>query len=72
MVGLLALAHERVCEGELAAMITRDLEAGRLPDLDPLRASFAPATGDFPFVTVALASLGAYDEIAASGHGEAA
>jgi hypothetical protein len=72
MVGLLALAHERVCEGELAAMITRDLEAGRLPDLDALQASFAPATGDFPFVTVALAPLGAYDEIAASGQGEAA
>ncbi len=72
MVGLLAPAHERVCEGELAAMITRDLDAGRLPDLDALRASFTPATRDVPHVIIALASLGAYDEIAAAGQGEAA
>src|SRR6202044_1706789 len=31
MVGLLALAHERACEGELADLIAQDLDAGRLP-----------------------------------------
>ena len=38
MVGLLALAHERACEAELAQLLTRDLDAGRLPDLTALRA----------------------------------
>jgi hypothetical protein len=36
MVGLLALAHDRACEAELAHAIA-DLDAGCLPDLDRLR-----------------------------------
>ena len=36
MVGLLALAHERACEAELAEAIDTELDAGRLPDLDAL------------------------------------
>jgi len=72
MVGLLSLAHERACEGELADLIVQDLDAGRLPDLEALQGRFAPAPGDFPRVTVALASLSAYDEIAASSPGAVA
>jgi len=32
MVGLLALAHDRACEAELAAILDADLAAGKLPD----------------------------------------
>ncbi len=42
MVDLLALANERGCEAELADQLTADLDAGRLPDLNQLRAHFAP------------------------------
>jgi len=72
MVGLLALAHERACEGELADLIEHDLDAGRLPDLKALQEHFAPSIADIPKVTVDLASLAAYDEIAASHVGAAA
>ncbi len=34
MVGLLALAHDRACEAELAEAIDAELDAGRLPDLE--------------------------------------
>jgi ABC transporter substrate binding protein (PQQ-dependent alcohol dehydrogenase system) len=34
MVDLLALAHERGCEAELAEQLAADLDAGRLPDLN--------------------------------------
>ena len=37
-VGLLALAHDRACEAELAEAIEADLDAGELPDLDALLA----------------------------------
>jgi hypothetical protein len=33
MANLLALAHERSCETELAALLATDLAAGQLPDL---------------------------------------
>jgi hypothetical protein len=63
IVGLLALAHDRACEAELAAVIDADLAAGRLPDLDRLRERFRPATV-VPAVAVDLAPLSAYDELA--------
>src|SRR6185437_14211563 len=37
MVGLLALAHDRACEAELARAIDAALDIGGLPDLDQLR-----------------------------------
>jgi hypothetical protein len=40
MVGLLALAHDRACEAELADAIDADLDAGVLPDLVGLRERF--------------------------------
>jgi hypothetical protein len=64
VVGLLALAHERACEAELAELIGADLDAGRLPDLAVLRARFRPEATPVPNVTVELVPLGAYDELA--------
>ena len=63
MVGLLALAHDRACEAELADAITAELDAGRLPDLARLRERFAPDAASIPEVVVALASLSIYDEL---------
>jgi hypothetical protein len=62
MVGLLALAHDRACEAELAALIDTDLAAGALPDLDRLGEHFRPKTV-VPVVAVDLAPLAAYDEL---------
>lgn len=66
-VELLALAHERSCEAELAQIIDAELDAGRLPDLAALRAQFAPATTAHPAVAVELAPLCSYDELAVIG-----
>ena len=65
MVGLLALAHERACEAELAHAIDADLDAGVLPDLDRLRDRFKPDRAAIPNVAVELVPLAAYDELAA-------
>jgi hypothetical protein len=62
--GLLALAHDRACEAELALAIEADLDAGALPDLDRLRGRFQPDRAMIPEVAVALAPLCAYDELA--------
>ena len=65
MVEILALAHERACEAELAEIIAAQLESGGLPDLAALRQRFAPAT-TVPDVTVTLGALSAYDELGTS------
>ncbi len=65
MVGLLALAHDRACEAELAAVIEAALDAGELPDLDRLRERFKPDRIAIPDVAVVLTPLSAYDELAA-------
>lgn len=64
-VEILALAHERACEAELADVIEADLDAGRLPDLGQLRARFRPEGQTIPTVAVDLVPLSAYDELAA-------
>ena len=64
MVGLLALAHDRACEAELADAITAELDAGRLPDLASMRERFQPDAASSPEVVVELASLSLYDELA--------
>ena len=66
-VELLALAHERACEAELAEAIAADLDAGRRPDLAALRARFRPAETAIPNVAVELAPLHVYDELVAVG-----
>jgi len=61
MVGLLALAHDRAVEGELAHALLAVLESGELPDLAILRTQFTPAAASAPIVTVQIPSLSVYD-----------
>lgn len=63
MVELLALAHERGCEAELAALLDADREAGRLPDMTALRQRFTPDPGRVPNVAVKLVALDAYEAL---------
>jgi hypothetical protein len=63
MVGLLALAHERGCEADLAAELDRLIEVNAMPDLDVLERRFAPAPGRVPDVTVTLPSPALYDAL---------
>ena len=64
-VELLALAHDRACEAELAEIIDAELDQGRMPDLGALRRRFSPNPGSIPTVVVDLVPLNAYDELAA-------
>jgi hypothetical protein len=64
-VELLALAHERGCEAELAQAIDAALHSGQALDLAILRERFGPSPASAPAVTVNLAPLHAYDELAA-------
>jgi len=61
MVDLLALAHDRGCEAELATILDADLDAGRLPDMTALRQRFAPDLSHLPDVVVRLHPLAAYE-----------
>ena len=63
MVDLLAMAHERGCEAELAALLAADLAAAQLPDLPALRARFAPDPATLPEVVVHLTPLIAYEAL---------
>ena len=63
-VELLALAHDRACEAELAQVIDVELDAGRLPDLALLRERFGPSPASVPVIAVKLVPLNAYDELA--------
>src|SRR3984893_16393061 len=63
VVGLLALAHDRACEAELAEAINAELDAGRLPDLGQLGRWFAPNPAAIPDITVEVAPLHLYDEL---------
>ena len=72
MVDLLALAHDRGCEADLAAQLTADLAAGRLPDITALRTRFAPDPASLPEVVVHLTPLIAYEALLGTDMGEAA
>ena len=63
MVGLLALAHDRGCEADLAAQLEEDLRQKRLPDLAALQTLFAPATGSLPGVEIRMGQLASYDSL---------
>jgi transposase InsO family protein len=63
-VGLLALAHDRACETELADAIEAALDAGEMLDLHRLRERFTPDHVAIPEVVVAVMPLSAYDELA--------
>ena len=71
MVGILALAHERACEAELALALQAALDDGVLPDLKALTERFRPKDAALPVVVITLPSLALYDLIAPS-LGEAA
>jgi len=62
-VELLALAHDRGCERELAEELDRVLEAGQLPDPAALRRMFGPDPADLPTVSVLQVSLESYDAL---------
>ena len=72
MVDLLALAHDRGCEAELAAILAEDLAADRLPDMAVLRGRFAPDPAALPEGVVRLMRLDAYEELLGDRTGEAA
>src|SRR5580658_8560985 len=61
MVNLLALAHERGCEADLATLLAADIAAGQLPDIAALRERFAPDPAALPDVVVHLTPLIAYE-----------
>jgi hypothetical protein len=63
MVGLLALAHERACEAELAGELEAILGARELPDLAELRSRFTPKQTVLPSVTVSLPAAITYDAL---------
>jgi hypothetical protein len=72
MVELLSLAHDRACEAELASMLSADLDAHRLPDLNELRTRFVPDLASLPQVSVHLTPLKLYEALNDSCIGAAA
>lgn len=71
MVDLLALAHERGCEADLAEHLEALLARAELPDPADLRQRFAPDPGVLPDIEVPLASLTSYDELMSAAGGAA-
>jgi len=65
-VDALALAHDRACEADLAALIDASLDDGVLPDRETMHARFAPDPDALPSVTVALSPLSLYDALTAA------
>lgn len=63
MVDLLALAHDRACEAELAQCLDEALARDNLPDLPALRARFGPDPASIPLVEVRLGSLASYEDL---------
>ena len=60
-------AHEEYCEAAPAAEIDGCLAAGKLPDLDSLKARFAPEPGAMPEVHVMRAPLAGYGNLLGMG-----
>jgi len=65
MVGLLALAHERGVEADLAAAIDAGLDVGEPPDLAVMLRRFTPVAAAAPEVLVILPPLAAFDRLIA-------
>jgi hypothetical protein len=65
MVGLLALAHDRGVEAELAVAIDAGLDAGDLPDLPAMLRRFTPVAAAAPEVLVILPPLASFDRLIA-------
>lgn len=68
MVELLAIAHERGCESELADQLDVAIQARLLPDMAALRERFAPDPSRLPNVVVHLATLDAYEPLIGTSH----
>jgi hypothetical protein len=66
VVEALAIAHQRGCEADLAALIDARLDAGLLPELAEIRERFKPDPDALPEVTVTMTPLSAYDALAAA------
>jgi len=66
VVDILALAHDRGCEAELATVIDQTLEARALPDMAALRRRFTPDPAILPEIQVSQRSLGDYDILMAA------
>ena len=64
-VDLLALAHDRGCEGELAQHLEQELRQHRLPDIPRLRALFAPSQEALPVVEVKFTDIASYNQLLA-------
>lgn len=64
MVGLLCLAHDEGCEGELAELIARDLAAGCLSDARKLKQNLVPMRRELPEdIPVNLTGLARFDDL---------
>ena len=63
MVGLLALAHDRGVEADLAAALDTELDAGRLPDLADMVRRFTPTETAAPDVLVTIPPATVYDSL---------
>ena len=63
-VEILALAHERACEAEVAGVLDAPLDAGRLPDMAEPRARIMPDAAALPEVVVTHPALGAHEDLA--------
>jgi transposase InsO family protein len=72
IVELLSLAHERMCEAELASLLSQSLAADQLPDLAALRSRFAPDPARLPEVYVEMVALNVYESLSQNGLGVAA
>jgi len=62
-VELLALAHDRGCEAELAEHLEEDLRQHRIPDVVTLRTLFGPSEDALPVVKVQMADLASYNQL---------
>ncbi|HZH06034.1 MAG TPA: IS21 family transposase, partial [Lautropia sp.] len=63
MVDLLDLADQANVVAELAGVLTTSLDRNEIPDLEALRARFAPRPTPMPLVTVVLPAAAVYDEL---------
>ena len=62
-VDILALAHDRGCEAELAVVISGFLAVGELPDMAEMRARFSPDPSTLPDITVLISPLSDYNAL---------
>jgi hypothetical protein len=72
MVALLALAHDRGCEAELAVALTEQMTGQEVGgngviDVPALQARFAPVPATMPDIVVSLPPVASYDVLLSLG-----